>query len=72
MNRISEQAWPQANADALLTPDRLAELLGIRKSTLARWRAREGVGPPFIRISANRVGYPVEAYRRWLKARTEN
>ncbi len=57
---------------ALLTPDRAAELLGVAVSTLTRWRRTEGAGPPFVRISANRVGYPVDGVRRWVEARTEN
>ena len=62
---------PIAPGFALLSPKRTAGLVGVAVSTLTRWRRTEGAGPPFVRVSANRVGYPVEGLRRWVETRTE-
>lgn len=64
-------AGPDASADLeLLTPPRVGELLGVSVHTLARWRRLEK-GPPFVRVSAIRVGYPRGRLRAWLDARLE-
>lgn len=45
--------------DELLTPERVAEFLGVSVGTLAQWRAR-GVGPRFVHAGAGR-----SAVRYW-------
>ena len=72
MRQAGRAEMPPLPDFALLTPERAAELLNVTVSTLTRWRRTEGVGPPFVRVSANRVGYPVAGVRRWVEARTES
>lgn len=72
MNQIAPNWTNLPSDDALLPPDRIAELLGVSTHTLARWRRTEGSGPPFVRVSAVRVGYPVRAYRQWLAEKLES
>ncbi|WP_432129601.1 helix-turn-helix transcriptional regulator [Streptomyces tendae] len=55
----------------LVTPERLAEELGITKKTLAQWRYR-GAGPRFMKLGGTAHTSPVR-YRRtdivdWLNA----
>jgi DNA-binding transcriptional MerR regulator len=49
----------------LLSPDRVAELLGVTTKTLANWRAR-GTGPAYVRV-AGRVYYTHEAYAAYWR-----
>ena len=42
----------------------LAELLGVRRNTLAKWRCSGG-GPPYIKM-CGRVRYSREDVRTWL------
>ncbi|MCA3652141.1 MAG: helix-turn-helix domain-containing protein [Methylobacterium sp.] len=52
-----------------LRPSAIAERYGISESALAQWRCR-GEGPPFSKPSSTIVLYDVEAFERWLAART--
>lgn len=52
--------------ERLLTPRELAELSGIRESTLAAWRSRKTRGaPPFMKFG-RLVRYRQSAVVRWL------
>ena len=53
------------STDTLLSSKQLAGLTGVSTVTLSRWRS-EGRGPPFLRLSASRVAYPLAAYREWV------
>jgi predicted DNA-binding transcriptional regulator AlpA len=55
--------------DAILSEKELAEWLATSCPTLQRQRSK-GSGPPFIRLSARRVGYRKSAVEKWLDART--
>lgn len=57
------------NDDAMLPVKQLSALLGVSALTLYRWR-EGGNGPPFVRLSPGRIGYPVGAYRKWVAAQT--
>ena len=48
-----------------LTPDELADILGITSKCLGDWRRRK-VGPPYVRM-VGRVFYPKVALEEWLK-----
>jgi len=50
----------------LLTPANVADHMGVRVQTLARWRCR-GVGPPFIRVEHGAY-YREAAFFAWLNA----
>ena len=54
-----------------LRPSAIAERYGISESALAQWRCR-GDGPPFTKPSSTIVLYEVEAFERWLAARTSS
>jgi excisionase family DNA binding protein len=58
----------QQNA-ALLTPNRLADRLGISPRTLQDWRSRK-VGPPWIRVGRV-IRYREEDVNEWIEKRTE-
>lgn len=55
--------------DSLMSARQTSKLIGVSLVTLSRWRS-EGRGPPFARLSASRVAYPVREYREWVRART--
>lgn len=57
------------NVDSLLSARQVRDLMGVSLVTLSRWRSA-GKGPPFIRLSAARVAYPVGAYRQWIQYET--
>lgn len=56
--------------DRLLTPEQVAEHLGMATQTLAQWRWLKK-GPTFKKIS-NRVRYPADALERWLSDQQES
>lgn len=43
-------------------------LAGVSKKTIQRW-AKDGYGPPRVKIGPRRVGYPVQAVEEFLKSR---
>ena len=51
-----------------LTPDQLAARWKMTEKTLANERAL-GIGPDYIRISARRVVYPLDAVLAWEECR---
>jgi hypothetical protein len=53
---------------SLISADTLANLLGIRPETLAKWR-RQGRGPEFFRLNEKRVVYSHIAIELWLQSR---
>ena len=63
---------PQIDAmldDALMSSQKLSQLMGVGRLTLSRWRSA-GKGPPWIRLSSSRAAYPVAAYRAWISSKT--
>lgn len=55
--------------DPILNEEELAEWLDISRPTLQRQRS-DGGGPPFVQLSARRIGYRKSAVEQWLEART--
>jgi predicted DNA-binding transcriptional regulator AlpA len=55
--------------DPILSERELAKWLATSCPTLQRHRSN-GSGPPFIRLSARRVGYRKSAVEKWLQSRT--
>ena len=55
--------------DPILNEEELAEWLDISRPTLQRQRS-DGSGPPFVQLSARRIGYRKSAVEQWLVART--
>ncbi len=45
-----------------------AKQLGLGTSTLHKWRVR-GVGPRYVELSANRIGYRPEDLDDWVRSR---
>jgi hypothetical protein len=52
--------------EVLITPERLAYLLGVQVETLAMWR-RRGTGPEWYRIG-RQIRYSEAAAVEWLQA----
>ena len=50
----------------LLKPQHAAEMLGISKSTLARWR-QQGIGPTYIRYETGRILYDPEDIELFIR-----
>lgn len=48
----------------LLSPEQAAEMLGVTKASLARWRCN-GVGPVFVKVGA-KVGYTEADLAAWV------
>lgn len=55
--------------DRLLSSQQMSELAGVSTVTLSRWRSQRK-GPPWIRLSASNVGYPLGQYRDWVRGQT--
>ena len=55
--------------DPILNEEELAQWLDISRPTLQRQRS-DGGGPPFVQLSARRIGYRKSAVEQWLEART--
>ena len=55
--------------DRILKEEEVAEWLDISRPTLQRQRS-DGGGPPFVQLSARRIGYRKSAVEKWLEART--
>lgn len=57
-----------------LSPDELADALGVSTETLRGWRS-QGNGPPYIKTAnqgkAAYVRYPLKAVEKWIEARTQ-
>jgi predicted DNA-binding transcriptional regulator AlpA len=51
---------------AVLTKKQVEALTGLSAATLTHM-ARKGSGPPRVRLSTYRVGYPLGGFREWLK-----
>lgn len=58
-----------ADAPLFLTESETAKTLRISARTLARWRVAGG-GPPFTRLGARRIAYPLDGLKAWGAGRT--
>jgi predicted DNA-binding transcriptional regulator AlpA len=56
---------------AVLTEKQVAALTGLSRRTLVLMQ-RDGSGPPRVRLSKKRFGYPLGRFREWLKQREIN
>jgi excisionase family DNA binding protein len=56
------------NPHAFLTPQQLADLIGVHREVVYRWQAN-GNGPPFHRISRARILYDRRDVDEWLASR---
>lgn len=57
---------PRARARGLLTTEEAADYLALSPSTLATKRSRGG-GPPFVKLSAKIVRYPIQQLDEWIQ-----
>lgn len=57
------------DTERLLSTSEAAHYLGLDPGTLKRWRAKGG-SPPYVKISANRARYSLEALKAWAAERT--
>lgn len=53
----------------ILSEKQTAEIIGLNVRSLQRKRV-DGSGPPFVRLSERRIGYPEDALQDWIRART--
>ena len=51
----------------LLNANEAAEILGVSKATLAKWRC-SGTGPSFVKLGLRRVAYQVHALEEFVSA----
>jgi excisionase family DNA binding protein len=54
----------------LLTTKEAAEMLGVKPSTLQKWRYR-GVGPGYVRLSHKNVRYSSEELAKYIKEKSQ-
>lgn len=50
----------------LLTPEFLADFLGLSKQALSHWRAAN-IGPEFVRVGNKAIRYPKKELLEWLE-----
>ena len=64
---------PPEEADRLLTPQEVSDLLRVSLRTVEGWRLKGGGGPNWVRVGQGRrsVRYPLTELRRYLAERTE-
>lgn len=61
---------PELQKHRILPPRQTAQVLGVSPATLERMRyAKEG--PPVLRLSARRIGYPIAGILAWLASREQ-
>ena len=53
--------------EQMLTPEAVAQLLGVSVMCLGQWRHR-GHGPAYVKLSHKKVRYRESAVRGWLSA----
>jgi excisionase family DNA binding protein len=58
------------SAGQYITPQQLAEELGIGEVTLWRWR-RDGVGPRFHRVGPRAIRYARADVAEWMESHAE-
>jgi excisionase family DNA binding protein len=69
MNREAiNTARGQSRDEWLLSPEDVAAILGVPKSTLYAWRYR-GEGPPSLRVGKH-IRYRREDVREWIERQT--
>jgi len=59
------------NPDPLMTPEAVAEWLGVTVGVLANWRYL-GAGPRFIRLGAKSIRYSRQEVESWLEENTHS
>lgn len=71
VEKVSHSATREASfvAEGFISPEALAELLGIPIRTIYSWRSR-GLGPPPYRIGKH-VRFRLEDVDRWLETRAD-
>ena len=70
----SPTAWTRLTSlpdYAVLTEAETAELSSLSADSLKRL-AKKKLGPPRVRLSDRRYGYPVGKFRAWLDQRTDD
>jgi predicted DNA-binding transcriptional regulator AlpA len=60
---------PDKTFDPILSEPEYRALTGLSAPTAQRQRS-DGSGPPFVQLSARRIGYRLSVVERWLDART--
>jgi predicted site-specific integrase-resolvase len=61
------------DTNRLLSTAEAAHQLGLDPGTLKRWRTKGATSPlPYVKVSANRCRYTLEALRAFMQARTRN
>jgi predicted site-specific integrase-resolvase len=56
--------------DRLLSTSEAAQFLGLDPGTLKRWRSKNSK-LPFVKVSANRARYSLDALRKFVSDRTQ-
>lgn len=64
--RTQGQLAPEAQNDPVMLTSEAAAYVRMSRSTLAKWRMRDGAGPRFVRLGGKRVGYRRSALDEWL------
>ncbi|GAA4491250.1 DNA-binding protein [Gluconacetobacter tumulicola] len=55
---------------ALVVPEETAaSMIGLAARTLQKQRL-SGDGPPYVQLTGRKIGYPIDALRRWVENRT--
>lgn len=66
---MDAQQQPPINIQTLLTPEKVAEILGISPKTLQIWRTTRRYNLPYTKVGG-KVMYPPEAIQDFIKRRT--
>lgn len=64
--------YQYASQDPILSTVQAAAHIGMRPSTLTKWRMHPGMGPAWLALGSKRVGYRLSALELWLATRQRN
>lgn len=65
-----DRGTPRSEELEVYTPDEVAKLLKVKKSTLSSWRTRDNTGPEYIKMGRH-VRYTHEAVEAYVEAQAE-
>lgn len=71
MPRTPKRVAQRPDLEALLTPEQVAEILGVTTGALAQWRYL-GTGPRFVKLTGRQIRYAPSDVQNWISEQTKD